>query len=307
MKKAITLIVILAAVLMAGCSVAERFKVAEKQYLETRVAELMEEMPAEVAVTVEPVATEEATAVETEDAVEETEEATMEATVEATEEPEVEETPVVTEEPEVEPTVESFDPAVYLGAPTWADEMERPEFWVSGSDQFTTAVFENGAMTFKALTETPGWRIATTEELSKAYMEATVKMGACSGSDSYGLVFRVPKNVNYNQGYFFALTCDGRYSVRLWDGLSGESGKSVMLKTLTANSLINKGKDQTNRLGVAAVGDSLTLFINGEKVEVIKNDIYPSGYFGMFINRDVTKDLTVKVEQVRYWSNPEIK
>ena len=306
MKKAITLFVILAAVLMAGCTVVERFKVAEKQYLETRVAELAAEMPTEAVQVVEPVVTEEAKVIETAAVVEEAV-ATPEPAVEVTEEPEVEETPVVTEEPVVEPTVESLDPAVYLGTPNWVDEMEKPEFWVAGSDEFTTAVFENGAMTFKALSETPGWRIATTEELSKAYMEATVKMGACSGTDSYGLVVRIPKNVNYNQGYFFTITCDGRYSVRLWDGLSGENGKSLMLKNLTASALINKGKDQTNRLGVAAVGDSLTLFINGEKVEVIKDEVYASGFFGMFINRDNTKDLTVKVEQVRYWVNPEIK
>jgi len=306
MKKAITLFVILAAVLMAGCTVVERFKVAEKQYLETRVAELAAEMPTEAVQVVEPVVTEEAKVIETAAVVEEAV-ATPEPAVEVTEEPEVEETPVVTEEPVVEPTVESLDPAVYLGTPNWVDEMEKPEFWVAGSDEFTTAVFENGAMTFKALSETPGWRIATTEELSKAYMEATVKMGACSGTDSYGLVVRVPKNVNYNQGYFFTITCDGRYSVRLWDGLSGENGKSLMLKNLTASALINKGKDQTNRLGVAAVGDSLTLFINGEKVEVIKDEVYASGFFGMFVNRDNTKDLTVKVEQVRYWVNPEIK
>ena len=307
MKKAIALFVILAAVLVAGCSVVERFKMAEQQYLETRVADLLEEMPAE---TVEPVVTEEAKVVETEVVVEETVEI-PEPTVEATEEPEVDETPVVTEEPAkkltVEPTVVSFDPAVYLGTPNWVDEMEKPEFWVAGSDEFTSAVFENGAMTFKALSEIPGWRIATTEELSKVYMEAKVKMGACSGTDSYGLVFRVPKNVNYNQGYFFSVTCDGRYSLRLWNGLSGDNGKSVMLKNLTASDLINKGKDQTNRLGVATVGDSLILFINGEKVEELKDETYPSGFFGLFVNRDNTKDLTVFVNQVRYWTDPEIK
>ena len=76
---------------------------------------------------------------------------------------------------------------------------------------------------------------------------------------------------------------------------------------LTASDLINKGKDQANRLGVAAVGDRLTLFINGAKVGEVINDNYEKGYFGVFINRDKTKDLTVKVDQVRYWADPEIK
>ena len=268
MKKAITLIVILAAVLMAGCSVVERFKVAEKQYLETRVAELMEEMPTEVAVTVEPVATEEAKVVETEVVVEETVEATVEATAEATveptEEPEVEETPVVTEEPEVEPTVVSFDPAVYLGSPDWVHEMDVADWDVSASE-YDLASFANGAMTLKALHDEPGWRIAPTDvELSKAYMEATFKVGVCAGIDSYGLIVRTPRSTGFNAGYFFAATCDGRYSLRLWDGT-----KSVMLVNLTASELINKGKDQANRLGVAAVGDTLTLFINGAKVDEV--------------------------------------
>lgn len=299
MKKAITLLVILMAVLMAGCSVVERFKMAEQQYLETRVVELLDEMPA---ATVAPVVTEEAKAVETE-VVEVTAE-TPEPTVEVTEEPEAEETPVATEEPAAEPTVVSFDPAVYLGTPDWVNEMDKADWSVEASE-YDLASFENGAMTMKALHDEPGWRIApTTEELGKAYMEATIKIGPCSGIDSYGILFRVPRNVNFNQGYFFAVTCDGRYSLRLWDGLTR---KSVMIKNLTVSNLINKGKDQTNRLGVAAVGDRLVLFINGEKVDEVVDKTYSQGYFGVFINRDKTKDLTVYVDQVRYWTDPVIK
>ncbi len=297
MKKAITLIVILAAVLMAGCTVVERFKMAEQQYLETRVAEMLEEMPTEVVQTIEPVVTEEAKVVETEVVVEETVE-TPEPTVEIAEEPEVEETLVVTEEP----PVVSFDPAVYLGTPDWVNELDKVDWNVSASE-FDLASIENGAMTLKALNDEPGWRIApTTEELSKAYMEAIIKVGACSGIDSYGMIVRTSRSSGFNEGYFFAVTCDGRYSLRLWKGL-----KSVMLKTLTTSDLINKGKDQTNRLGVAAIGDSLTLFINGEKVDEIMDENFSQGYFGVFINRDKTKDLTVYVDQVRYWADPEIK
>ncbi len=306
MKKAITLVIILAAVLIAGCSVVERFKVAEKQYLETRVAELMEEMPAEEAVAVEPAATEEVKAIETEVASEETVEATTEATVaetvEPAEEPEAEETPVATKEPEVEPTVVSFDPAVYLGSPDWVHEMDVADWDVSASE-YNIATFANGAMTLKAIHDEPGWRFApTAEELGDAYMEATFEVGACAGIDSYGLIFRTPRSSGFNAGYFFAVTCDGQYSLRLWDGT-----KSVLLDKLTASDLINKGKDKANRLGVAAVGDTLTLFINGAKVNEIKDEKYETGYFGIFSDRDKTKDLTVKIDQVRYWAEPVIK
>jgi hypothetical protein len=299
MKKTLTLVIILATILMAGCSVVDRFKAAEQKYLDNRVEELAAEMPTDIPVAVEePTATAEAKLIETE-VVE-----TPEPTVEVPEEPKVVETPQVTEEPVVQPTVESFDPAVYLGDPTWVDEMDKPEFWDLSASEYDLASFDKGALSMKALQDEPGWRIASTEELGKVYVEAAIKVGACTATDSYGLVMRVPANVNYNQGYFFALTCDGRYSVRLWDGLTR---KSTMIKSLTVSPLINKGKDQTNRLGVAAVGDSLTLFINGEKVDTFVDATYPKGYFGVFINRDKVKDMMIYVDQVRYWVDPEIK
>ena len=301
MKKAITLIVILGAVMMAGCSVVERFKTAEKQYLETRVAELVEEMPAEVVETVEPVVTEEAKVVETEAVVEETVEV-VEPTVEVTEEPDVEETPEATDEAAVEPPVVSNDPAVYLGGPDWVNDLDKVDWDVSASE-YDLASIANGALTMKALHDEPGWRIAPTgNELGDAYMEATIKVGACSGIDSYGMIVRTSQTSGFNEGYFFAVTCDGRYSMRLWKGL-----KSVMLKTLTASEFINKGKDQTNRLGVAAIGDTLTLFVNGEEVGQIVDENFSKGYFGVFVNRDKTADLTISVDQARYWADPELK
>jgi len=307
MKKAIVLVAVVMAGLLAGCSVLERFQQAEAQYLETRVSDLVEEMT-----TAEPPVEEEPKAVEptVEEEVVETPEVTEEATVEPTEEPEVDEAPAPTEEPEPEPepTVESNDPAIYLGDPDWVDEMDKPQYWPVGSDTFTSASFENGSMKFIGLSDVPGWRIASTNELGNAYIEATVKMGAaCSETDSYGIVFRVPKNSGYNRGYFFGITCDGRYNLRMWDGLSGESGKSITLKYFTASDLINKGKNQVNRLGVMSVDDRLLLFVNGEYVDEIVDETYDLGFFGLFVNSDKTKDLTVYVDQVRYWLDAEPK
>lgn len=317
MKKAITLMAILMVVLLAGCSLMERFKQAEEQYLETRVSELVEEMPAEVvetqpAMVEEPVATVEPKETEpTAEAEEPTEtpEPEQEATKEVTEEPEEEETPEATEEatvePTVEPTVESDDPAVFLGDPDWVDEMDQPVNWSLNASEYDLASFENGVLKIKALNDLPGWRIANTGSLSKVYIEETVKMGECAGIDSTGLIFRVQQTGvdEYDQGYFFAVTCDGKYSLRMWDG---KAEKSVMLKTLTPSDLINKGKDQTNRLGVMTVGDSIMMYINGEQIGEVVDETYASGYFGVFINREKTEDYTIFVDQVSYWLDPEI-
>lgn len=313
MKRVLIIIGIILVGLLAGCSLLERFQQAEDQYLETRVSDLVDEMTTQEPPAVEETAEEDAKQVEmtleeTSEAPQPTEEPVDEATVAPTEEPAPEETPAATEEAMVEPTVESDDPAIYLGDPDWVDAMDKPEYWPVGSDDFTSAEFANGAMKFVAKDELPGWRIASTGELGQAYIEAVVKMGAaCSETDAYGIIFRVPKNSGYNRGYFFGVTCDGRYNLRMWDGLSGENGKSVTLKYFTASDVINKGKNQTNRLGVMTVGDRIALFINGQQVDEIVDDSFELGYFGLFINSDKTKDLTVYVDQVRYWLDAETK
>jgi uncharacterized protein YceK len=307
MKKIMVVMSVLLVVLLAGCGLVERFQQAEEQYLETRVSELLEETPEE-AVAVEPVETveaEEKAAEETEEVVLTTEPVvTEEPEPELTEEAETDETPEVTEEASPEPTVESDDPAVYLGEPAWVDEMDKPEYWPVGSDNFTSASFEDGAMKFTALSETNGWRIASTGELANFYVETTVKMGACKDTDGFGFIFRVPKDAGYNRGYLYGITCDGRYSLRLWDGASGENGQMEWLQYYKESELISSGKDETNRIGVMAVDDRLVLFVNGEKIDEIVDERYNSGYFGLYINRDKTENLTVYVDTVQYWTDP---
>jgi len=55
------------------------------------------------------------------------------------------------------------------------------------------------------------------------------------------------------------------------------------------------------------VGDRILLYINGVQVDEIVDDTYDLGYFGVFINQDRTKNLTVFVEEVRYWLAAEPK
>lgn len=304
MKKIMVVMSLFLIGILAGCSLTERFQQAEERYLETRVDELLADMPTEA------VDEETPTEEEAEKAAEVTEEPEATETVVETEEPASEvaeasqETPEPTEAATLEPTVESDDPAIYLGDPDWVDEMDKAEFWPVGNDDFTSASFENGAMKFTALSETNGWRIASTPALENFYLEASVKMGTCSDTDGFGFIFRVPKDSGYNRGYLYGITCDGRYSLRMWDGLSGENGQMKWLKYYAASDLIHEGKNETNRIGVMAIDDRLILFINGEKVSEIEDTTYTSGYFGLYINRDQTENLTVYVDSVSYWTDP---
>jgi len=308
MKKIIVVGCILVISLLTGCGLVERFRQAEEQYLETRIAELLEEMQQEELASPQPVSTEEGPVEEP--TVEPTQaETAVLPTGEVTEEPQEEATPEPTKEPSLEPTIESDDPGVYLGEPDWLDDMSKAEFWPTGVDDmgYMSAEFENGTYRMRALSEISGWRIASTSSLKNAYIEASFKIGECSQTDGYGFIFRVPDPKNPVKGYLYGLTCDGQFGLRAWDGTVGESGQTTWLKYYATHGAVRKGKDQTNRLGVMAIGDRIILFVNGEKVFEVTNDTYGKGNFGVYINRDRTEKLTVTVDDVKYWLDPELK
>ena len=332
MKKKIVAIMLITAFVLSGCALAERFETAKDAYLEDRVSELLDEgsmpedAPVDETVDAEPVLP--------------TAEPEPEAEVEVTEEAETEvaETPEVAETEEVddgeddemddaedaeedmdadadhstdesdadaEPEVESDDPGIYLGDPDWMDDMEPGEYyWPLGTDDYMSAAYDNGTLKLQALSETNGWRIASTPVLGDAYIEAVVTMGACSNTDGYGIIFHVPEKVDYDRGYLFGITCNGKYGLRSWDGLAGANGTSAWLKYYTLSDLINQGKDATNTLGVMTVGDRIGLFINGVLVEEIVDKTYDQGFFGLFINRDNTENLTINIDRVSYWTDP---
>jgi hypothetical protein len=310
MSKKLALFSILIVILLAGCSVVPQFKQAREDYLETRVVEILSEMP-----TAEPPAIEEATAttevIATEEVTAEpTEEITAEPTTETTEEAtaEVTATEEATEEVSAESKgmTESYDPKVYLGDSDWEDNMTTVGSWPLGTD-LSSATYENETLMITALSDKFSWRIASTGALGDAYIEATIKVGECSGADSYGIIFRVPENTGYNRGYLYGIDCKGKYSLRSWDGMTGASGVMTYLQEPTESSLIKAGSNQTNRLGIMAVGDRLVMYANGEKLGEVKDNMYSTGFFGIYLKRDKTADLTVYVDDVGYWINPTIK
>lgn len=196
------------------------------------------------------------------------------------------------------PTPPDSDPSLALGTPDWVDSMDNGDNWPTGVNQYTTIAFKDGYLKLTAETDLDGWRLSW-PFLGNFYLEAKMQTPDCSGSDHYGLMFRVPENANANKGYLFGITCDGRYSLRRWDGKTMFSPI-----TWTESAAINKGENTQNSLGVMAKGANLTLYINGQKVSEISDNSFLQGSFGIFVGGDNQDKLTVWVDQIRYWENP---
>ncbi len=225
--------------------------------------------------------------------VEEEEEEEQEETQEET-------TPEPTSTPTITPTatLSETDPAKSLGEPDWADSMDNGDNWPTGYNEYTTIKFENGYLKLTGETELDGWRLSW-PFLSDFYVEAKIQTPKCEGSDHFGLMFRVPANANANKGYLFGITCDGDYSLRRWDGQT-----MYFPVDWTESSAINTGENAINTLGVMAKGADLVLYINGQKVKEVSDNAYAEGSFGVFVGSVDTEDVTIWVDQIRYWEKP---
>lgn len=206
-------------------------------------------------------------------------------------------------------TPDPADPRARLGAPTSTDTMDNATTWVwpTGTGKYTSAAFSGGYQSVTALTGTDGWRMANPQGSAYAnlYLEGTFRVNTCAGSDHYGLITRVPVLTDSDQGYLFSVTCDGRYSLRRWNGKATPKGEMKWLVDWTANAAIAKGPNQINRLGMMTSGSRLLLYANGKLLTEVADSTYATGYFGMLIGSDVTKEFTVQIDEMAYWVNPK--
>ena len=209
-------------------------------------------------------------------------------------------TPNPTATPTTTPTANlaDTDPALTLGNPDWTDTMDNGNNWLTGADSYTSVKFESGFMKLTAESEVDGWRLSW-PVLTDAYLEAKFLTTDCSGTDHYGIMFSSPYESGTNQGYLFGITCDGSYSLRKWN-----KPNMTTLENWTESDAINIGDNAQNTLGVLTDEGKISLYINGEKVKEVSDNTFPTGVFGIFINSNNVENLTIWVDQIRYWANP---
>ncbi len=204
-------------------------------------------------------------------------------------------TPTVTDAPTV--TSVASDPRDKLGKPNWKDSFVNGDNWPLFNDDHVTMKIRNGQLQMSS-TNADKWNswMLTTQSLANFYLEGTANPGECSGLDHYGLMVRAPDE---NQGYLYAFSCNGQYSLTKWNGKF-----SVRLVEWTQSDLIQAGPDKSNRLGIMAQGSKLSLYANGNLLTEVVDSSYPMGGFGMFVGAVETAGFTVTFDQLEYWELP---
>ena len=188
-----------------------------------------------------------------------------------------------------------------LGTASWTDSLETGKAFYQYENDNTKVVMTGGALELTGITSNGwvGWSLTFSQKPQNFYLDAVFTPQTCSGADIYGLVFRAPDT---DSGYFFGVTCDGRYSLR-WRDFS--DGTNVAVVELSQNGAIRSGTGQTNRLGVHAVGNKIGLYANDTLLqEVTDNSQTGAGNIGAFVAANNTANFTVKMEEVSVWNLP---
>jgi hypothetical protein len=195
------------------------------------------------------------------------------------------------------PPPAAADPRPRLGKPIWTDNFKDGANWPVFSDNHVKMGLVNGGLQMTAFAS-QGWDswMYTKQFISNFYLEETASPGACSGLDRYGLLARSPGG---SSGYVFGFSCDGRYSLRKYDG-----SQFTMLVNWTASSAIHTTPGQANRLGLKAQGDQMTLYANGDPLTSVKDSSFSSGAIGLFISSENTANFPVLVSEISYWNLP---
>lgn len=284
MRKIILFPILILIIMLAGCNLPTRQTATpEADLVGTSVALTLTSQP----IAIEPISTQPSqSTVATQ---------TMEAS------PIPSQTPQPTTTPTSTPPVDDIRQA--YGTPTWQRGMEDGKSfgldaggYDDGNTRFSVAngvmsIYSNSTIGFR------GWRLANPKP-QNMYLEGTFRTTSCSGNDTYGLVFRAADYTS-GYGYYAGFTCDGKYLLTRWDS----AGNSTVIAA-TESDLIQKGSNQTNRLGILADSTNISLYANGKLIKTIsENSLSSGGNIGPFISA-YSGGFSYELDEIVYWDLP---
>jgi hypothetical protein len=197
-------------------------------------------------------------------------------------------------------TLPAGDPRTGLGDPEFYDTFASGESWPLYKDEHVSFEVKDSKLSMIAFNPDHynGWML-TWPVIEHFYLEMTAKPKQCSGLDQYGMMSRATKTEKGYIGYLFGVSCDGHYSLRKWNG-----EKYIPLVDWTESDHINAGANQTNRIGLMAEGDRLSMYANGQLLQEFSDNTYQLGRFGVFVGSANTPDFKTMVDEIAYWNIP---
>lgn len=188
------------------------------------------------------------------------------------------------------------DPAAILGTPDGLDTFDTANNWTLFNNQCFRSEIANGRfeMESKGLAEIVCWEVSW-PQIQDYYLESEVYTpDQCQAEDRFGLFFRAPDNY---RGYLYGLTCDGQYSLTMWDG-----DTTTVILPASRSDAINTGPGAMNRLGVIAYGGDYVLYVNGVQIAEAQDFTYiGTGKIGYFVRAATDQGFKVSYDNMAVW------
>jgi hypothetical protein len=208
----------------------------------------------------------------------------------------------------VTPSQGSFDPVAAYGTPTFDDPMTggnitdwtNPQTGLLPNTNYIKIVESGGK--FYVTGKIPGFSTwyFTWHELTDFYLQSTFDSGSCTGKDAYGLIIRGPEHqAGVSYGYVVAFSCDGSYWVFRLDGANPYTTQDLV--SWTPSQYIVSGSNAQNVMGIKAIGNTLTIYANGNQIAEIFDNKYDFGRYGVFVSPELTANYTYRVVHMSYW------
>jgi hypothetical protein len=183
----------------------------------------------------------------------------------------------------IEPT-EDLRPA--LGEVLLRDPFTDPDQWGVTRTAAGSVAYGNEELTL-AVAQSKGSLLSfrKTPQLNNFYLEIDAQPSLCRGADAYGLLLRAASAGDF---YRLVMTCEGQVRME-----RVKNSKNVPLSEWTTSGQIQPGGMLPARVGVAAQGEDLNVFINGVYQFSVKDPVFTSGAVGVFARAAGDTSLTV--------------
>jgi hypothetical protein len=210
------------------------------------------------------------------------------------------ETKTPTQEPSLTPTI--LAQGIPTGSPNWIDTFNDGTRFGLNSEGYddgqTKIIVSDGSLKMSSISAIGwrGWRL-TSQKPANYYLQASFQTNECAGSDQYGLVVQSP-DFESGYGYYFGLTCDGRYAFQKWE----DSGLSNLQGWINDQNIL-AGSNQNNTIGILKSGNQYNLYINNISIVTIDDDKFSApGYFGPYIAGVNTPNFSFQLDEISYWN-----
>ncbi|HKJ26553.1 MAG TPA: hypothetical protein VJ965_02855 [Anaerolineales bacterium] len=231
-------------------------------------------------------------------------EPTAETTPEETQE--ADETPAPTNTTAPQPTIDAvqINPDAEFTGAHHVDTMDEPSLWWDESgilpdSQYIKLEQMDGQMNVTGkLNLWDTWWISGFN-LNNFYIEMEVNSGSCIDSDVYGMILRASQHGQPTRGYLIGFTCDGKVLAKRLESVSPYVAISILNPTET--NLINAGPNQTNIIGIAFDGNTITIYPNRYYFTTIQDTTFSYGRFGIFVQAGDDGNYTFSVDEIRTW------